>query len=566
MPDKIRMRGKVMTPPPTEKRVFYNHPRRAIQTLELPVCIPPRSLSPISSPPEGSMKSDFAFVLEQAGWPAFLVDDSGMIRRANPSAVQVLGNIMESEPSLAASIWTSENPWTAEEFLTHLEKSSLTETQLTFRTRGGSSACFSTYVCPFQTEGNKFRLFQLFPLIPHLQPQETATPSPQPSASTVDTNTAQKQKLDCALQLIRTVSLDFNNALTTILGHSSLILSRLEPGHPWRNALLQIERSAEKGAEIAQDLADFSRPEKDARAQAPGNLNAVLRNTVDLFQGANQAGITWNVQLEKRLYTVTFDEAKIQQALSRVIENAIEAVQNQGEITVRTLNHSFNEPVTTTHLRLAAGHYVCIEVADNGCGINREDQIRVFEPFFTTKNDPKHRGLGLAWVYGIVTNHGGVVSLTSEPQKGTLVRLFLPAQQKIVRDQSTKVDDLRGNETILVVDDEEMLLNMGQTILSAFGYKVLTANNGQRALDLFQSSNTPIDLVVTDLVMPGMSGRELTERLRRLAPNVPILATSGYVRPQGSSEEEAYLRKPFTSQELLRRVRQTLSPPPNHES
>jgi signal transduction histidine kinase len=524
------------------------------------------------------MKLDFAFVLEQAGWPAFLVDDSGMIRRANQSAVQVLGNIMESEPSLAASIWTNENPWTAEEFLSHLEKSSLTETQLTFRTRGGTTACFSTYVCPFHKEGNKYRLFQLFPHIPHLQP-ETAppaavtttptTPITAPAATpaaTVDTNTAQKQKLDCALQLIRTVSLDFNNALTTILGHSSLILSRLEPGHPWRNALLQIERSAEKGAEIAQDLADFSRPEKDARAQAPGNLNAVLRNTVDLFQGANQAGITWNVQLEKRLYTVTFDEAKIQQALSRVIENAIEAVQNQGEITVRTLNHSFNEPVTTTHLRLAAGHYVCIEVADNGCGINREDQIRVFEPFFTTKNNPKHRGLGLAWVYGIITNHGGVVSLTSEPQKGTLVRLFLPAQQKIVRDQSTKVDDLRGSETILVVDDEEMLLNMGQTILSAFGYKVLTANNGQRALDLFQSSNTPIDLVVTDLVMPGMSGRELTERLRRLAPNVPILATSGYVRPQGSSEEEAYLRKPFTSQELLRKVRQTLSPPQNHDA
>jgi signal transduction histidine kinase len=515
------------------------------------------------------MKLDFAFVVDQAGWPAFLVDESGTIRRANSAAVSALGKVMEGESSLAASIWSPQNTMTAEEFLGHLKRSSLSETQLQFRVKGGGSSWFTAYVCPFQREGKKFRLFQLLP--PTSPPASDVQAETQPTAeassatetamqpATIEVGAAQKQKLDCALQLIRTVALDFNNALTTILGHSSLMLSRAEPGHPWRNSLIQVELSAEKAAEIAQDLADFSRQEKDVRSRAPGNLNKVLRSAVEVFQGPEQSNILWTMQLEKRLYTVSFEEAKMQQAFVKVLENAVEAVGTQGRIVVRTLNHSFSEPVTNPSLRLAAGHYVCIEISDNGCGIEVEAQPRVFEPFFTTKSHSKHRGLGLAWVYGIVTNHGGVVSVTSDRGAGTLVRIFLPAQQKIVRDQGTKVDDLRGHETVLFVDDEEMLLNLGQTVLSAFGYTVLTANSGQRALELFKDNSSRIQLVVTDLVMPGMSGRELVDRLRRLASKVPILRTSGYVRQGGDADDETYLRKPFTSQELLRRVRHLLS-------
>lgn len=518
-----------------------------------------------------SMKLDIAFVLDQAGWPAFLVDESGMIRRANRAAVTALGRVMEGESSLSASIWSPQNPMTAEEFLSRLERSSLFETQLQFKVKGGGSSPFTTYVCPFLREGKKLRLFQLLP------PQAPSDVSAQPGAvksataavgaetgippADIEFGTAQKQKLDCALQLIRTVALDFNNALTTILGHSSLLLSRAEPGHPWRKSLIQVERSAEKAAEIAQDLAEFSRQEKDPNSQAPGNLNEVLRHAVEAFQGPGYADILWTLQLEKRLYTVNFDEAKLQQAFVKVLENAVEAIEARGRVEVRTLNHSFSEPVASPSLRLAAGHYVCIEIADNGCGIDPEIQSRLFEPFFTTKKDPKHRGLGLAWVYGIVTNHGGIVSVTSSSGGGTLVRIFLPAQQKIVRDQGTKLDDLRGHETVLVVDDEEMLLNLGQTVLSAFGYTVLTANGGEQALELFQEQASRIQLVITDLVMPGMSGRELVDRLRRLAPKIPILRTSGYVRQSGEGEDETYLRKPFTSQELLRRVRHLLNHP-----
>jgi C4-dicarboxylate-specific signal transduction histidine kinase len=504
------------------------------------------------------MKPDPAFLLEQAGWPTFLVDDSGMIRKSNASAVHVLGTVMEADSALSATVWSTENEQTAEEFLARVDRSATSARPLRFRVKGGHVNTFNTYVCTFSRDGKKHHLFQLFPLA-------TPTPPTAPddktnaAAGTLSAHLAQKQKLDCALQLIRTVSLDFNNALTSILGHTSLILTKIDPTHPWRHSLVEVEKSAERAAEIAQDLADFSHQEKDDRTHTPGNLNRLLRHAVALFQKPEHADVHWTFQLEKEIFTVSFEEAKMQQALTRILENAIDAVATQGHITVRTVNHVFTEPVISQSVQLSAGHYVAIEITDTGPGIPPDVLPRVFEPFFTTKSAP-HRGLGLAWVYGIVTNHGGIVAVTSPPGAGTTVRIFLPAQEKIVRDQPTRIEDLRGHETILYVDDEEMLQNLGQTILSTFGYRVILANNGIQALELFDQLSAQIDLVITDLVMPGMSGRELIDQLRTRSPGLRILCTSGYLRRPGDREDEHYLRKPFTSQELLRKVKQVLFP------
>ena len=169
--------------------------------------------------------------------------------------------------------------------------------------------------------------------------------------------------------------------------------------------------------------------------------------------------------------------------------------------------------------------------------------------------------MGLAWVYGIITNHGGGVAVASQPRQGTSVRVYLPATKKIVAEGATSVGDLRGDHTILVVDDEELVLNMSQTILSSFGYRVFTANSGAKALEVFSASESPIDLVITDLVMPQMSGRELVEKIHALSPGLPIISTSGYIRASGKDTPAAFLQKPFTSQELLRRVKQLLTAP-----
>ncbi|MDW8308380.1 MAG: response regulator [Verrucomicrobiales bacterium] len=224
---------------------------------------------------------------------------------------------------------------------------------------------------------------------------------------------------------------------------------------------------------------------------------------------------------------------------------------------MQTRNVELSEPAQDCTARLAAGLYVCVEIADNGCGIEPDVMPRIFEPFFTTKKGT-HRGLGLAWVYGILTNHGGAVAVSSVPGAGTSVRLYLPAERVIMRESAATEGDLTGHQTILLVDDEDLLLTMGETILSAYGYRVLTANSGAKALELISKAEKPIDLLITDLVMPLMSGRELVEQVRRLSPETRVITTSGYVWPGDQPEQATYLQKPFTTQELLMKVKQVL--------
>jgi two-component system, cell cycle sensor histidine kinase and response regulator CckA len=492
------------------------------------------------------MKSDVAFALENAGWPALLVDGAGTICRANAAAISVFGEA----PGLSV-VWAPGNSSTVDQFLAQWERSAVPMVLLKFRGKGGHTLGYLTSVCAFKKDDQKYFVLQLV--------REGVAGAPEMKPTGADPGLALKQKLDCALQLARTVALDFNNALTSILGHTSLILSKMEANHPWRDSLIEVEKSASKAAEIANDLGTFSRQEKEARAQASGNLNVLLQRTVEFFQqNAGPEPVAWTLQLDRKLFAAKFDEAKMQQAFMKIIENALQALRTHGRVTVQTRNIELAEPTQDRNAHLTAGPYVCVEVIDNGCGIEPEVLPRLFEPFFTTKRGANHRGLGLAWVYGIVTNHGGGVAISSQPGNGTSVRVYLPAEKQVVRDYGLASDDLSGSQTILMVDDEDLLLTMGKTILSAYGYRVLTANGGQKALEILAQKDTSVDLVITDLVMPAMSGRELVEHIRRLSPAIRIICTSGYVWPAGQETNGAYLQKPFTSQELLFRVKQAL--------
>jgi two-component system, cell cycle sensor histidine kinase and response regulator CckA len=290
-------------------------------------------------------------------------------------------------------------------------------------------------------------------------------------------------------------------------------------------------------------------------------LNQILQRNSETFQATKfDKDITWSLQLERRLHTAKFDEAKLEQALMKIVENAIESLGPRGRISLTTKNLTLTEPTQDRNAQLAAGEYICAEITDNGCGIEAEVLPRIFEPFFTTKRASKHRGLGLTWVYGIVTNHGGVVAVSSQPALGTSVRVYLPADQRFIADHSGSTQELSGTETVLMVDDEDLLLTMGEAILSSYGYRVLTANGGAKALEVIAKSDRQIDLLITDLVMPNMSGRELVEQVRRISPYTRILCSSGYVRSSTETQQNtAYLQKPFTSQELLLKVKQALA-------
>jgi len=256
---------------------------------------------------------------------------------------------------------------------------------------------------------------------------------------------------------------------------------------------------------------------------------------------------------------VRFDEAKVQQAMTKILENAVESLDGTGQVAVQTRNIELTEATQDRNVHLSAGTYVCVEIVDNGKGIDADVLPRVFEPFFTTKGS-NHRGLGLALVYGIVTNHGGGVAVSSQPGTGTSARVYLPAEKQFVKASTDTDENLNGTETILVVDDEDILLTMAETILADSGYHVLTANSAQKALALLSRDDANVHLVVTDLVMPTMGGRELVERIRQLSPKIRILCASGCVLPADQQIGLLFLQKPYTSRELLGKVRQALAP------
>ncbi len=497
------------------------------------------------------MKAEVVLDLNHLSWPALLVDEQGFILQANQAAQSIFGAPLTPGTSQLATIWAGENSMDAQTFLKRAREgpSGPVLEPLKFRLVGGVLANYLAALCPAESLDSRRWVLQLLA-------DKTGAGT---TAQTVADPAHLQQKLDCMLQLAQTVSLDFNNALTGILAHTSLLLGKAEAGHPWRTSLGEVQKSAARAAEIAGDLAHFSRQDKKARQIPAGNLNAVVTRCVGQAGKARGPRIAWNLILEKSLLEARFDEPKMEQALMKVLENAMEShgSSQDGSIVVQTRNVQLSQPSQDVNVRLNQPQYVCIEVLDEGEGVEAGIMPRIFEPFFTTKAAP-HRGLGLALVYGILSNHGGGVALSSQPGKGTSARLYIPAEKTHVPDMAVTTDALGGTGTVLVVDDEPLLLNMAQTILGDFGYRVLTAGNGAAALELLRDPSHHIDLVITDMVMPGMGGRELMDRIRQMSQAVPILCTSGHVFPPESRPGTDYLAKPFTSVELLSKVKNTL--------
>ncbi|MEY4201499.1 MAG: hypothetical protein RLZZ265_3239 [Verrucomicrobiota bacterium] len=520
------------------------------------------------------------FPLETASWPVLVVGITGEIQQANAFARAVFGGGDGNPPKRLVGLWTFENGCSAEQFLRQLESASTFTFPLKLQTTKGGLVAFSVHVCPWQQDGKKEFIFQIHarpavsaaksgepsspqqspselasPASPALEPVTHTEPRPEPGSRVF----MLEQKLLCALQLTRTVAMDFNNALTSILGHTTHVLGQMPPEHQWRGSVQQIEKAAERAAQVAFDLSTFSREEQEAQPEAAGNLNQLVRKLVDQFKGRAAGGVSWRVNLETRQFSAPFSEAKLAQALEKILDNAVEAVGAEGTLSVSTQNRDLSRPTEDGRVTLQPGTYVCIEINDTGPGIPADVLPQVVDPFFTTKRG--HRGLGLAWAYGIVTNHGGSLAISSSPGQGTTVRIYLPAPGKTLEEDVLADEDLRGDQTVLIVDDEELLLTMSEMVLTSFGYHVLTAANGRQALEVIEHPDSHVDLVVTDLVMPHMDGHQLIQRLHTVAPDLRVICTSGNFRPSNRELGVTYLQKPFTSQDLLRVVKETFQKP-----
>ncbi|PKN17006.1 MAG: hybrid sensor histidine kinase/response regulator [Deltaproteobacteria bacterium HGW-Deltaproteobacteria-3] len=373
----------------------------------------------------------------------------------------------------------------------------------------------------------------------------------------------QSQKMELVGRLAGGVAHDFNNMLQTILGYSDLSLAQVEATSPVHDGLLEIRKAAMRSADLTRQLLAFAR--KQAVSPKILDLNDTVAGMLKMLQRLIGEDIDLAWVPGHSLWPVKMDPSQLDQILANLAVNARDAIADTGKITIETENISLNAAYCADHPETIPGEYVQLVVSDNGCGMDKEILAQIFEPFFTTKTQSKGTGLGLATVYGIVRQNNGFVNVYSEPGQGTTFSIYLPSfANEMVTAKTRRAEEASGGtETVLLVEDDTAILNLGKTILQRLGYTVLAANTPMAALELVAEYAGEIHLLITDVVMPEMNGRELVQRLSALRPAMQCLYMSGYtanvIAHHGVLDPGIhFIQKPFSIDDLARSVRETL--------
>jgi two-component system cell cycle sensor histidine kinase/response regulator CckA len=373
----------------------------------------------------------------------------------------------------------------------------------------------------------------------------------------------QSQKMEAIGQLAGGIAHDFNNLLTTVLGYSDMALRQLSERDPVRAEIEEIQRAGERAANLTQQLLAFSR--KQVFTSKVVDMNALITESTRMLGRLIGERIRLGTDLDPSLGNVRADPGQLEQVLLNLVVNARDAMPEGGTLTVRTQNADVDAASSRSHFGIAPGKYAVFSVADTGVGMDADTQKRIFEPFFTTKEKTRGAGLGLSTVYGIVSQSGGQIFVSSEPGRGTEFTVYLPREgaPRTGAGAGTPVVLRPGFETILLVEDEDAVRNLTRRLLETGGYTVLQASNAEQAMEVAQGHTGRLDMLLTDVVMPGMSGPELARGLVALRPQLRVLYVSGYpdeaLPSAGALEADAsFLQKPFTPETLARKIREVL--------
>ena len=374
----------------------------------------------------------------------------------------------------------------------------------------------------------------------------------------------QSQKVEAIGRLAGGIAHDFNNFLTVIKGYSQLSSFELKEGDPLRVNIDEIQNAAERAASLTRQLLAFSR--RQVMEMKVLDLNTLLRDLEKMLRRIIGEDIEMVIQLAEDLGRVRADVGQIEQVIMNLAVNAKDAMPSGGKLTIETANVELDESYARSHVDVRHGHYVMFSVSDTGVGMTPEVRERIFEPFFTTKEMGKGTGLGLSTTYGIVKQSEGHIWVYSVQGKGTTFKIYLPRVNEHleeIRKEVLKEELPRGNETILIVEDEEEVRKLAGKILEKRGYRILETSNGDDALLACERRKSPIHLMLADIVMPRMSGSELAKLLIPLYPEIKILYMSGYtdnaiVRHGVLEKGVNYIQKPFTMEGLARKVREVL--------
>jgi nitrogen-specific signal transduction histidine kinase len=357
----------------------------------------------------------------------------------------------------------------------------------------------------------------------------------------------QAQRLESIGTLAGGIAHDFNNLLMGIQGRTSLMLADLDAPHPHREQLESIEELVRSASDLTRQLLGFARGGK--YEVSPTDLNELVGRSAEMF-GRTRKDIRITLALPEDLPAVEADRRQIEQVLFNLFVNASHAMPGGGEIRIETGSFPVDEKKAQLH-QVEPGRYVFIRVADTGTGMDRATLQRIFDPFFTTKELGRGTGLGLASAYGIVKNHGGFIEVNSIPGRGTTFQIHLPATDMPATERREPERELSlGSGTILIVDDERMIADVGAKMIEKLGYEALVARSGEEALEIYEQERGRIDLVLLDMVMPGMGGGETFDRLHALNPDVRVILSSGYSMDGRAAEIlsrgcRGFVQKPF---------------------
>jgi two-component system cell cycle sensor histidine kinase/response regulator CckA len=374
----------------------------------------------------------------------------------------------------------------------------------------------------------------------------------------------QSQKMEAMGRLAGGIAHDFNNLLTIIKGYSQLSLLDLKKGDPKGKGIEEIQKATQRATDLIRQLLAFSR--RQVMEMKVIDLNSLLRDLDKMLRRVIGEDIVLVTLLAEDLGRVKTDLGQMEQVLMNLVVNSRDAMPSGGKLTIETANVQLDEEYARIHIEVPPGRYIVLSVSDTGMGMTPEVKERIFEPFFTTKENDKGTGLGLSTAYGIVKQSGGNILVYSEPGKGTAFKIYLPRVDGPLEEGRERVVEgeiPHGEETVLIVEDYEEVRQLAVQVLERQGYNVLEAANGNETLRVCKEYKGPIHLMVADVVMPGMSGRELAERIKSLHPEIKVLYTSGYADDRiihyGVLREGVnYIQKPFTMEGLARKVREVI--------
>jgi len=371
----------------------------------------------------------------------------------------------------------------------------------------------------------------------------------------------QSQKMESIGVLAGGIAHDFNNILSAILGHAELLHEFSNLDDAGKERVRIIENSSRKAGQMISKLLSFAR--KKTFESVPINLNDIVRDTVELLERMmTKKNVVINLEIDHTLPSIEGDANQLEQVVMNIIVNAGDVMPNGGVVTVSTSSVDLGRDAGSVHPLLVPGRHVVLRITDTGPGIPEAIRARIFDPFFTTKAPGKGTGLGLAMVYGIVKDHRGTIDVRTTPGRGTTFEIHLPASGRLMpRLERPLVSAMAGRERVLVVDDQEDIVSFIKDVLESQGYKVFATTNPVYALDIFKEIKDTIDIVISDIVMPLVNGRELIGHFKLLKPSIKILAISGYeasIIDKKDKNINAFIRKPFEGIYLLTVVRRVL--------